>query len=366
MKVQKALIPDSKEMTWMVIDDNYMPIKPIQQYLAYLDDTGKSPNTIRSYAYHLKLYWEYLKDKSLEWNKVGIENLVYFLGWLQKSRCENAISIDRQKSKRSERTINTIISAVAMMYDYHWRLGSVGLLNLSRQQSAFHGKYKSFLHHVNKKKTINSKLLKLKSPNRLPRILTWEEVKILVDSCNRIRDKFLILLLYETGMRIGQALGLRHEDIHSWDNEIIITPRYNNENGARTKSDEANRIDVSQDLMKLYTDYLINEYGDIDSDYVFINLWGGETGKPLQYSAIIDQFRRLRKKTGIGITPHAFRHTHATDLLKSGWDMSYIQKRLGHKDIQTTINTYTHVTDDEHLKEEFRRYLRTRGGRGKS
>jgi len=366
MKVQRALIPGSNKITWMVIDDNYIPITPIQQYLGYLDNTGKSPNTVRSYAYHLMLYWEYLNDKSLEWNKVGIENLAYFLGWLQRNDRKNIISIEIQKSKRCEKTINTIMSAVTMMYDYHWRLGSVNLLNLYRQQSAFHGKYKSFLHHVNKKKTINSKLLKFKSPNRLPRILTWEEVKILVDSCNRIRDKFLVLLLYETGMRIGQALGLRHEDIHSWDNEIIITPRYNNENGARTKSDEANRIDVSQDLMQLYTDYLITEYGDIDSDYVFINLWGGETGKPLQYSAIIDQFRRLRKKTGIGITPHAFRHTHATDLLKSGWDMSYIQKRLGHKDIQTTINTYPHVTDDEHLKEEFQKYLRTRGDRGKS
>ena len=46
----------------------------------------------------------------------------------------------------------------------------------------------------------------------------------LVSACNLRRDKFLICLLYETGMRIGQALGLRHSDIRSWDNEIDIVP----------------------------------------------------------------------------------------------------------------------------------------------
>nr|WP_273542780.1 tyrosine-type recombinase/integrase [Aeromonas caviae] len=43
-------------------------------------------------------------------------------------------------------------------------------------------------------------------------------------------------------------------------------------------------------------------------------------------------------------TPHIFRHTHATEL-RSGWDASYVQKRLGHKDIQTTINTYAHLNE---------------------
>ena len=361
MKVQKVVIPNSKKVTWMVIDDNYIPIKPIQQYLHYLDNTGKSPNTICSYAHHLKLYWEYLKDKSIEWNKVDIEDLAYFLGWLQRNDHKNVISIEVHKSKRSEKTVNTIMSAVTMLYDYHWRIGSVEFMNLYRQQSTFHGKYKSFLHHINKKKTINSKLLKIKSPKRLPSTISRKEVDIFVDSCNRLRDKFLLLLLYETGMRIGQALGLRHEDIHSWDNEIIIKPRDDNENGARTKSDEENRIDVSKELMHLYTDYLLTEYGDIDSDYVFINLWGGEIGKPIQYITIIDIFKRLGKKTGIKITPHIFRHTHATELLQDGWDMSYVQKRLGHKDIQTSINTYSHLTDNEHLKKEYRKYLEKRG-----
>ena len=361
MKVQKAVIPDSKKLTWIVIDDHYIPVKPIQQYLSYLENTGKSPNTIRSYAHHLKLYWEYLKHQSLEWNKIDISNLAYFLGWLRRGNQTKFVSIDEHTYRRSETTVNTIISAVVMMYDYHWRIGSIQPLHLYHHENKFSGKYKSFLHHINRTKTKQSKLIKLKSLKRLPVTLTRCEVTILVNSCKRLRDKFLLLLLYETGMRIGQALGLRHEDIRSWDNEIIITPRNNNDNGARTKSNETNKVDVSQDLMQLYTDYLITEYGDIDSDYVFINLWGGQIGKPIQYSTIINRFKSLGKQTGIRITPHIFRHTHATELLKNGWDMSYIKQRLGHKDIQTTINTYTHLTDDENLKQKYKQYLRTRG-----
>jgi len=53
-----------------------------------------------------------------------------------------------------------------------------------------------------------------------------EQVKQLIDACNRIRDKFIICLLYETGMRIGEVLGLRHEDIYSQGvNEIHVIPR---------------------------------------------------------------------------------------------------------------------------------------------
>jgi integrase len=71
-----------------------------------------------------------------------------------------------------------------------------------------------------------------------------------------LRDRFLICLLYETGVRIGQALGLRHEDVRSYDKEIHIVQRLNL-NGARTKSREPNTVHVSRDLMALYAEYLV-------------------------------------------------------------------------------------------------------------
>ena len=91
---------------------------------------------------------------------------------------------------------------------------------------------------------------------------------------------------------------------------------------------------------------MVNEFNDVDSDYVFINIWGTDVGKPLTYSTVYTKFKRLSKKLEIPFTPHIFRHTHATELLRSGWDASYVQKRLGHKDIQTTINTYAHLNGE--------------------
>lgn len=85
------------------------------------------------------------------------------------------------------------------------------------------------LHHINKSKPIKQKLLKLKKPKTFPGTLSREEVKQLIEACNRIRDKFLICLLYETGVRIGEALGLRHEDIQSMgksDKDFLARKQY--------------------------------------------------------------------------------------------------------------------------------------------
>nr|WP_223823280.1 tyrosine-type recombinase/integrase [Candidatus Enterovibrio luxaltus] len=68
-------------------------------------------------------------------------------------------------------------------------------------------------------------------------MLTPEHVKALVAASGNKRNKFLICLLYETGMRIGETLGLRHADIHSWDKVIQVIPR-RNENRASAKSNE--------------------------------------------------------------------------------------------------------------------------------
>jgi integrase len=111
--------------------------------------------------------------------------------------------------------------------------------------------------------------------------------------------------------------------------------------------------------MGLYTDYLLEEFGEVESDYVFVNLWDGAIGHPMRYGAIADLFRRLSKKTGINAHPHMLRHTHATDLIREGWDAAHVQKRLGHANVQTVLNTYIHLTDED-MKEAYKDYLSKR------
>ncbi|HKX29732.1 MAG TPA: site-specific integrase [Blastocatellia bacterium] len=75
MRVQRAVLPDTGRVTWMVLDDDYLPIRPIATFLVHLENVERSPNTIRAYAYHLKLFWEYLKEFQLVWTNIGLDEL---------------------------------------------------------------------------------------------------------------------------------------------------------------------------------------------------------------------------------------------------------------------------------------------------
>jgi integrase/recombinase XerD len=356
MKVQRIQIPGQDRVTWLVIGDDYLPIRPIQDYLTYLEHLERSPHTIRAYAYHLCLYWKYLQEAQLDWTNVGLSELAEFVSWLRQPQ-PGVISMQERVSQRSESTINAILAPVAMLYDYHERMSTVKGPTFYQEQRFPHRQYKGLLHHITKHKPVQTRLVKLKVPRRIPRVLTPEQVQQLLEACHRLRDKFLISLLYESGLRVGQALGLRHEDIHSWDNVIQMVPRNDNSNGVRAKTRESYCIPVSQSLMQLYTDYLIQEFDDTESDFVFVNLWEGNRGQPMKYETAMDLFRRLSAQTGIAVHPHLLRHTHATELLRSGMDAAYVQKRLGHASVQTTINTYVHLTDED-LKQAYHTYTK--------
>lgn len=355
MKVQKIKINNASQDFWLVLGKDFLPIPQIDSYLRYLHSIGKSPNTVRSYAFHLKEFWLFLVQSGYEWEEISLKEMSQFINFLKKGCLGNVKPINQTTSLRTEKTINTIITAVTSFYGYHSRLGNTVSLNAKKSGAGKSSSYKPFLHHISKSETSSRNVLKLKEPKKLPETLTANQVKQLVKACSSLRDKFLIMLLYETGMRIGECLGLRHEDIKSWDKTIHIVPREENANGARAKSCEERIVDISPDLIGLYTDYVVNEQNDIDSDYVFINIWGNDIGKPLAYSTVYTKFRRLSKKLGIPFSPHIFRHTHATELLRSGWGAAYVQKRLGHKDIQTTINIYAHLEEHD-LKQAFNKF----------
>ncbi len=355
MKVQRVRIPDSDRVTWLVLNDNYLAVPPIQNFLTYQEHLERSPNTVRAYAYHLKLWWEYLQHRQLDWTAIQLSDLADFVAWLRAPQ-PDVVSLQAQTARRTETTINAILTAVTVFYDYHHRLGTTPSISLYQGQRQSQRRYKGLLHHITQKKPTRSRLIKLKERRRLPQTITYDQFKALVRACNNKRDSFLLCLLYETGMRIGQALGLRHEDIHSWDNEVLIVPRDENINRMRAKGRATYIIHVSPELMMLYTDYLLSEFDDIDSDYVFVNIWEGVRGRPMSYAAVADLFARLSSKTGIVIRPHMLRHTHATELLRAGWDASYVQQRLGHASVQTTIQTYAHLTNDD-LKEAYQAYL---------
>jgi len=360
MRVQKGLLPESNQQIWIVLGDDYLPIEPIQKYLSYLDSLERSPNTLSSYAYNLKLYWEYLQDERLDWREVNLESLSEFIHWLRNPN-KGVISLKPQISRRSEKTINQCLTIVCGFYEFHERLGTLEGIDAYRYQLQPGRKYKSFLHHISKGKEVKTRLLKIKEPKTFPGCLTPEQVNTLVAACHNLRDKFLIRLLYESGLRIGEALGLRHEDmVTGKDNAVKVIPRLDNSNFAKAKGGVERTVHVTKELMQWYAAYLIEEYPEeLDCDFVFVVIKApgkGEIGNPLSYKTVDSLFRRLSKKTGMGVNPHLLRHSHATELIRAGWDMSYVQRRLGHADIQTTVNTYIHLSDED-LREEYVKYL---------
>ncbi len=353
MKVQRIKLGEN-QYSWIVLDEQMMSIEPIEKFIAYLIFTEKSPDTVKSYATHLKLFWQYLSESKKNWLNIDIGDIASFVHWLRSDKSK-IISIENP-TKRKESTINAILSAISSLYRYHNQLGNT---NIQFLETCYlpHNKYKSLLYHIHKHKSKQKRIVSLKQSKSIPKILTTDRVERLLRACANYRDTFLISLLYETGMRIGEALSLKHEDIKSWDNEIYIIPRKDGENGVRSKATKPNVIHVSKSLMRLYSDYVLSTITDNDCPYVFINL---VSGKPLTYISARKIFMRLQKKTGIDATPHMLRHTHATDLIKSGWDPALVQKRLGHQSIQTTLNIYAHLDNDD-LKKAFLDYQKQKG-----
>lgn len=360
MKVQKGILPNSNRPVWIVLDDDYLPVSPIQKYLHYLDSVGRSPNTIQTYAYNLKLFWEFLRDSKLDWQEISLSQLSNFIHWL-RNPSKSVLSTQPIVSKRCEKTINHCLTTVCGFYEFQERIGATEGVDAYRYQLQLGCKYKPFLHHLSKGKEVKTRLLKIKEPKTFPGCLTPEQVNTLVEACNTLRDKFLIRLLYETGLRIGEVLGLRHEDMVTGKTlEIHVVPRLDNFNLVRGKAGVERTVHVSKELMQWYSAYLCHEYPEeIDCDFIFVVIKApaqGEIGTPLGYKTVDSLFRRLSQKIGIKVNPHLLRHTHATELIRAGWDMSYVQKRLGHSDIQTTVNIYIHL-DDQDMISEYKKYL---------
>jgi integrase len=198
---------------------------------------------------------------------------------------------------------------------------------------------------VSKGKPYRGRAIALKAPKKLPRILTPAEMQAVLDACTRLRDRFFFAVLHESGCRAGEALGLRHEDIAAAECEISIVAR-ENANGARAKSG-GRTVPVGPDLIRLYADYLHEEYGSALSDYVFINLWAEPKGQAWSYQAAYDLVLRLRARTGIEFDPHWFRHSAATRWLRDGVPIEVVSALLGHSSVAVTSSVYGHLTAED-------------------
>lgn len=345
MRVQRVLMPNGSE-SWTVLGDDSEPVPAVEAFLAHLQALDRSPTTLRTYATSLKLWLAFLARIGVAADAATIEHVSRFVAWL-RAPAENVTVLAAGTARCCPATVNKHLAALFSFYDYQARNGVELAQVLVTWRRSNRGGYQPFLHHVTAGRPVATRPLRLRQERRLPRTLTDEQVLALIEACEHLRDRFLLVLLAEAGMRVGQALGLRHADFVSHRRELRIVPRTDNANGARAKTLEAHTIPISAGLARLYTAYMFEEYGECESDYVFVNLFAEPYGRPLRYQAVPQLVRKLRARTGIEFTLHMLRHSRATDLLRRGVGVDVVARLLTHRSSTTTSQTYIHLNVED-------------------
>lgn len=167
LSLQKGVDPSTNEIIWLMLDEDYQIVEPIQRFLTFMTTT-KSPNTIKSYGQDLKYWWYFLQQQSLDWRFVNVSDLENFAHWLRVGETK-VVSLQPVEAIRTERTVNRSITAVTQFYEYHIANKTVDFKQFDR----FHLPYgisnrssKGLLTGIAKTKPTRQKLIKLKEKRK--------------------------------------------------------------------------------------------------------------------------------------------------------------------------------------------------------
>lgn len=189
-----------------------------------------------------------------------------------------------------------------------------------------------------------------KKEKKLPKYLGVEELEILFNTPDiktplGQRDRLILEVLYATGIRVGELVNIKLDDIDYFKKEIRILGKGNKERIAEFGDYclDAINMFLEDGRKKILTKH------NITCDYLIIN----EHGKKITTRGIEMLIDNIVKKASIKkhVSPHMIRHSFATHLLNEGCDLLTVQQLLGHESLETT-GIYTHVSN-EHLREVY-------------
>lgn len=340
--------------SWTVVDAHGLPVDEIEQFLHWLRAVGRSQNTVRSYAQHLSLFYRWLSARGIAWERLVFNELCDFVGVLSVG----LPPLQTWRGSRSPATVKAVSAAVREFYEFH-RIEGRGPaeLVLTRNPAKLPRRSRSFLAHVEQRRP--SEVSRLTRPGKqlaeTVQLIEFEtDFARLLTAASTDRDRLLLSALYDLGLRIGQALGLRHGDLDPMRRRVQICRREDNENGALSKQRAQFTVDAPKRFFDLYAAYLLGEIAAVDSDFVFVNLSRLPAGGPLSYSNAYQLVERIGTAAGIEeLHPHMLRHTHATALARAGWTAPEIAARLGQSHA-SSADVYIHLASDD-LAERLRR-----------
>jgi integrase len=372
-----AVRPPGGVRTWTVVDDSYQTVSPIEEWLEAHRQLW-SPNTVRGYAISLAQWWTFLEQRgdTGRWQELGVPAVTGFLSWLRNGRTAGHALAGPGEAPSAE-TLEARLAALISFYRWQEAVYSVPVAGRLMRGAPRRRPARGLLAHLDARSAPGrASLVRVRRGGRRdrPPLLLPGEIQAILDACavfdeaagewaGNLRDRLLFAVLAESGMRLGEALGLRISDFilgRGGTAYIEIVPRPGNPNGARVKMMRPRRVYVGAGLEQLFADYLTHlacraaELGvAITADWpLLVNLRRPPLLAALGEGTVRDKVASLRRKsTGPpGWTPHWFRHSHASALLLAGTPDWVVSRRLGHAHVQTTLDLYGWVREDEALR----------------
>ena len=273
-----------------------------------------------------KEYRTYLRlEKSLSANSVEAyeQDLDKLFAFFDK------YGIDPQKA-----TFNDLQAFVYEQFD-----AKTNARTQSRILSGIRSFYRFLLYHNFRDDDPSELLESPRKEKRLPEVLTIDEIDSLVkavdlSSAEGHRNRAIIEMLYGSGLRVSELVGLRLSDMYLKEGYMLI----------RGKGSKQRLVPVSPEAEKWFG-FWLEDRSRLDikpefRDTAFLNHYGRQLTRAMIFTII----RRMAESAGIKktISPHTLRHSFATHLLQNGADLRIIQQLLGHEDI-TTTEIYTHI-----------------------
>lgn len=340
---------------YFVVENDGTVVKPVYDYMLFLARSKKSLNTIQNCAYSLRLYFEWLSSVNLTYktavesksktNKGAIMNLSEFMFWLEYPDKNNkVIPIDGIQAVRTPQTINQIMSHVHGFYRFASKNEGINSFP-DYEEIQSNSQYRGFLSEmaITKKKQTKTPL-KMKTKKKVPKYITLDEYRKMMEQANCLRDKVILSLMYDGGLRVSEVIGLHIEDLHDiYKNQVHITLREDYENrDASVKYGSVGTVYVSDNTRDLIIDYINNYLSFVDTNLVVFNLYGETRLKPMKRNNIEKLVKAIAKRAKIdkNITLHMFRHGTAVLMFNNGCTMQQIQSKLRHSSPTTTANVY--------------------------
>ena len=242
----------------------------------------------------------------------------------------------------SDNTISTYISRLKRIDAFNKNINNINLDGLKMDGKSIKltlAAIRNYCKMTNQKYPFEDYVIP-KSTKKIINVLTTNEIERIQNQFNTntiagTRDRCLVEIMFSCGLRVSEAINLKISDINIHDRFIRIFGKGSKERIVPINDRVINELDAwmtKRDKIKKKDDYL------------FVS----DTGKKLSRNMPLIDLKKYAKKAGITktISPHTLRHSFATELLKNGTDIYYVQQYLGHSSLATT-SIYTHIYNDE-------------------